>query len=221
MIDSKVCRTGLALAVALTLGACATLSSPEPVNQEVSLRTIMGGERIEATCEVSNDRASWTVVTPIILAVTRSEKPLTVQCRTVDGSEVTRVFQAVKFGDLPLGGTARYSYPPVLELELVRGGRSRSLQVGAPAFAPIDDVSKVPMVGEEGREGYRRFLAGESPRAFAISDRGRWVRVNAGSDAARLAVERCQSYGGRCRLYALDDRVVWDQNNNLDLVAAY
>ena len=215
MIDSMVCKAGLAALVALTLSACA---SHKTVNQEVALRVTDGGERAEATCDVSNDRAHWTVVAPVNFGVTRSDQPLTVECRTADGGKAVRVFDAIKYGELPGAGVAAYQYPETLELALLRGG-AQSVLVGAPAFAPIDDVSKLPWVGEEGREGYRRFLAGDSPRAFAISDKGRWVRVNAVRGAARLAMDRCQSYGGRCRLYAVDDAVVWDEKRSVDLTA--
>ena len=71
MIDSMVCKAGLAALVALTFSACASF---KPVNQEVALRVTDGGERAEATCEVSNDRASWTVVAPVNIAVTRSDQ---------------------------------------------------------------------------------------------------------------------------------------------------
>jgi hypothetical protein len=215
MIDSMVCRAGLAALVALTLSACA---SSKPANQEVALRVTDGGERAEATCDVSNDRASWTVVAPANFGVTRSDQPLTVECRTADGGKAVRVFDAVKYGELPGAGVSNYQYPGMLELTLLRGG-SQSVLAGAPAFAPIDDLSKLPWVGDDGREGYRRFLAGDSPRAFAISDKGRWVRVNAVRGAARLAMDRCQSYGGRCRLYAVDDSVVWDEKRSVGLTA--
>jgi len=215
MIDSMVCKAGLAALVALTFSACA---SYKPVNQEVALRVTEGGERAEATCNVSNDRASWTVVAPVNFGVTRSDQPLTVECRTADGGQAVRVFEAIKYGELPGAGGSNYHYPGTLELALVRGG-SPSMLVGAPAFAPIDDVGMLPWVGEDGREGYRRFLAGDSPRAFAISDKGRWIRVNAVRGAARLAMDRCQSFGGRCRLYAVDDAVVWDEKRALDLTA--
>ncbi len=215
MVDSMVCRAGLAALVALTLSACA---SNQPANQEVALRVTDGGERAEASCDVSNDRASWTVVAPATFGVTRSDQPLTVECRTADGGKAVRMFDAIKYSEIPGAGVSNYHYPGMLELTLLRGG-SRSVLAGAPAFAPIDDISKLPWVGDDGREGYRRFLAGDSPRAFAISDKGRWVRVNAVRGAARLAMDRCQSYGGRCRLYAVDDSVVWDEKRSVDLTA--
>lgn len=220
MFDSMAYKAGLAALMALTLGACA-FSYDKAVNQEVALRVSEGGERVEAACEVSNDQASWSVIAPLVFGVTRSQEPLTVECSTPEGSKATRVFNAIKFGDLPGSGVASYSYPPILELALVRPGKHQIVQAGAPAFASIDDVSMLPQVGDDGREGYRRFLAGDAPRAFAISDKGRWVRVNAVRGAARLAMDRCQSYGGRCRLYAVDDEVVWDSKRASDVVAAY
>lgn len=219
MIDSMGCKTVLAALMALTLSACA--SSQKPVNQEVALRVSEGGERVEASCEVSNDRASWSVVSPLVFGVTRSEKPLTVECRTAEGSKASRVFEATKEGNLPGTGFSSYAYPATLELALVRDDKPQAMQVNASPFASIDDVNKLPQIDEVGRDGYRRFLAGDSPRAFAISDKGRWVRVNAVRGAARLAMDRCQTYGGRCRLYAVDNQVVWDQKRASDLVASY
>ena len=32
-------------------------------------------------------------------------------------------------------------------------------------------------------------------------------------------MDRCQTYGGRCRLYAVDDAVVWDEKRSVDLTA--
>lgn len=221
MSDPRMYRAGrisLAVLLALALGACA--SAHKPVNQEVALRVTESGQRVEASCEVSNDRASWSVVAPAVFGVTRSDKPLSVECSTPEGSKASRVFEAVKYGDLPGGGASAYGYPETLELALVPPGQAPSVQVSLPAYARIDDVSKLPQVDADGREGYRRFLAGGLPRAFAISDKGRWVRVNAVRGAARLAMTRCQSYGGRCRLYAVDDKVVWDQKR-ADVVAAF
>lgn len=221
MIDSMAHlagRASLAALLALALGACASYG--KPVNQELALRVAENGERAEAACELSNDRGSWSVVSPVVVGVTRSEKPLKVECSTPEGSRATRVFEAVKHGNLT-GIDVHYSYPQVLELTLARPTRAQTLSVDASSYARIDDVSRLPQVDDEGREGYRRFLAGDSPRAFAISDNGRWVRVNAARGAARTALSRCQTYGGRCRLYAVDDEVIWDQKHSQDMVAWY
>lgn len=219
MIDLMACRAALTVLAALTLTACASAGSM-PVNQEVSLRATEGGERVEATCEVGNDKATWTVVAPAVFSVTRSEKPLTVECRTPGGGKGSEVFEAARESELPGGGNAGHGYPRILELALGQEGRQPA-PVGRPPVASIDDLYLLPEIGDEGREGYRRFLAGDSPRAFAVSRQGRWVRVNAVRGAARLALDRCQSYGGRCRLYAVDDQVVWDRTRPDRVIALY
>ena len=106
--------------------------------------------------------------------------------------------------------------------ELVTGINS---SLGFPArvaigFAPLDEVDAVPFLDEKGREAYRRFLAAPAPRAFAVAN-GSWglgvrdnliARRNAGdNDVAEDALTLCnRSGGGKCRLYAIDDRVVWE-----------
>jgi hypothetical protein len=218
MIVLTVGRTVLPVLAALALAACATGSMP--VNQEVSLRATEGGERVEAACEVGNDKGTWTVVAPAIFGVTRSDKPLTVECRTPAGGKGARAFDSSRAGELPGGGSAGYSYPATLDMVLAAPARQPA-PTGPAAFAAIDDLYLLPKIGDEGRDGYRRFLDGDPPRAFAVSDDGRWVRVNAVRGAARLALDRCQSYGGRCRLYAVDDQVVWDPRRGTDEMAAY
>ncbi len=215
------CRILLSAAALLALGACASMV--KPVNQEVALRATEGGERVEAVCEVANDKGSWNVVSPLVMGVTRSEKPLTVQCRGPEGTRATRVFESTRGSAIPGSGPSGYRYPATLELALTRGtgpNGSWPMAVGAPAFAAIDDVAKVPNLDEGGRDGYRRFLAGSSPRAFVVTDQGRWLRVNGARGAARVAMDRCQAESGNCRLYAVDDQVVWDRRLDADLVAS-
>jgi len=79
----------------------------------------------------------------------------------------------------------------------------------ATAFAKIDEVDKVP--GSHGqREGsYRRFLEGKAPRAYAIGADGAtgWAT---GDWARGRALGNCQQRrGAPCKLYAVDDDVVW------------
>jgi hypothetical protein len=76
--------------------------------------------------------------------------------------------------------------------------------------ARIDDLSGPP-TSQPNREGaYRRFLDAKLPRAFAIGPNGAagWA---SGDWALGRALGSCQRRGGeRCRLYAVDDDVVWD-----------
>lgn len=73
----------------------------------------------------------------------------------------------------------------------------------ASGYASIDAV---PYLDAAGREGYRHFLNQHPNRAFAVSAEG-------GDDPMALALENCRQQGtGACRLYAVDNHVVWHAN---------
>ena len=81
----------------------------------------------------------------------------------------------------------------------------------ASGYASIDSVNAVPYVDEAGREGYRRFLNQHPSRAFAVSSEGAWSWAEGGDDPMALALDNCSKQGaGSCRLYAVNDRVVWN-----------
>jgi dienelactone hydrolase len=77
----------------------------------------------------------------------------------------------------------------------------------ASAFADIDDIRKVP-ASESAKAAYAKFLSSKSPRAFAVSTRGGWGSAT-GDYAHGRAIGNCQRYGQICKLYAVDDAVVW------------
>ena len=80
----------------------------------------------------------------------------------------------------------------------------------ASGFAGVDDVERVPGLAPAGRQGYRTFLGQQSPRAFALSPDGAWGWAQGGEDPLRRALENCNRRGaGSCRLYAVDEEVVW------------
>lgn len=88
-------------------------------------------------------------------------------------------------------------------------------------FAPVESVEAVPYVREGGRRGYADFLTRLAPRAFAIAPNGAWgfsgpvtpiynARARERFDPLENALEHCNRRGeGKCRLYAIDGRVVW------------
>ncbi|MEO7496688.1 MAG: CocE/NonD family hydrolase [Massilia sp.] len=77
-------------------------------------------------------------------------------------------------------------------------------------FAKIDDVAAVPFLGEHGRSAYREYLAKMTPRAFAVAPNGAWCWAEEGEDPDARALETCaQKSGQACRLYSVDDNVVW------------
>ncbi len=81
----------------------------------------------------------------------------------------------------------------------------------ATNFAAIDDVNAVPYLSEGGRQGYRAFLGKSAPRAFALSASGEWSWAEEGDDPADRVLSACQKPGKPpCKLYAIDQDVVWN-----------
>jgi hypothetical protein len=119
------------------------------------------------------------------------------------------------FGCEPIAKTA-IDVGVVTSLALVHSNDQdavRSTLLSRPpqsGFAAIDDDTKVPL-SPNGIAEYRRFLATWPPRAFAIApDKRTWGWVAGPVDAMRRALERCAMRAGHdCRLYAVDDEVVW------------
>lgn len=78
------------------------------------------------------------------------------------------------------------------------------------AYAAIDNVEAIPYLRQRGREQYRVFLAKPTPRAFAVSTSGGWSWAEDGDDPVARVLTSCQhSSGEACRVYAVDDDVVW------------
>lgn len=80
-------------------------------------------------------------------------------------------------------------------------------------FAALADLQAPPGLGASGREGYAAFLAAEAPKAFAIGPKGAWAWRSGVADAMKQALQRCATHAQPtgCRLYAVDDRVVWSR----------
>ena len=77
-------------------------------------------------------------------------------------------------------------------------------------FAAIDDIGAVPRIRENGRRGYTNFLKSALPRAFALGPAGQWGWAAEGDDPTARALADCQKITkDPCKLYAVDDDVVW------------
>lgn len=89
----------------------------------------------------------------------------------------------------------------------------------APASTPsptgtaaLDDLAALPMLTPLMRLDYRRFLASAKPRAFAIGDAPGFHAYATGDNASVQALRACErGQSVKCRLYAVDDGVVWSQ----------
>jgi dienelactone hydrolase len=81
-------------------------------------------------------------------------------------------------------------------------------------FAAIDNVDAIPYLRDTGREAYRVFLSKSMPRAFAVSASGEWSWAEEGDNPAERVLASCQASSQTpCKLYAVDDYVVWSGNS--------
>ena len=77
-------------------------------------------------------------------------------------------------------------------------------------FAPLYTLESVPYVREKGKAGYAAFLAKDFPRAFALAPNGAWASASGDTDPHKRALDSCNKDGqSACKLYAVDDAVVW------------
>jgi dienelactone hydrolase len=80
----------------------------------------------------------------------------------------------------------------------------------ATAFAPVADAAAVPSLRGAGIDAYAQFLQAARPRAFAVGEDGSWAWYSGAGDAMTRALAYCgRQAGAPCRLYAVDDTVVW------------
>ena len=94
-------------------------------------------------------------------------------------------------------------------------------QVKGPAapqpsgYAAVDAVNAVPYVDAAGRDAYRKFLSQYPTRAFAVSSSGAWSWAEGGDDPMSVALANCRKENGNspCRLYAVDNEVVWNDKS--------
>jgi S1-C subfamily serine protease len=90
------------------------------------------------------------------------------------------------------------------------------------SFAHIEDLDRLPYGNDRMREAYRAFLSRPLPRAFVISEGGAWQMASGTqlptpvgpSSPVDNAQRECQrSRTGRCFVYAVDNRVVYQPSD--------
>ncbi|HZE91296.1 MAG TPA: hypothetical protein VE029_06245 [Rhizobacter sp.] len=100
---------------------------------------------------------------------------------------------------------------PIAEAFLAKLGFDRPGVIARPpatSFAQVDEADKLPANAATRDDVYRKFLSAKTPRAFAIGPKGSsgWA---SGDWAVGRALGYCQRRGETCKLYAVDDDVVW------------
>ncbi len=80
---------------------------------------------------------------------------------------------------------------------------------GPTNFAAINDYSAIPYLNDAGRLGYQKYLTLRKPKAFVIAPDGTWTATSLGGDPLSVAMEACKKGHQGCRLYAVDNQVVW------------
>lgn len=87
-------------------------------------------------------------------------------------------------------------------------------------FARVDDIDAVPYLAESGRAAYREYLARMTPRAFAVSASGAWCWAEDGEEPDQRAITTCEKKSKEpCKLYSVDDYVVWQGKTPADMTA--
>lgn len=107
------------------------------------------------------------------------------------------------------------TWVPLVEKFLAEIGFGKpGLIVKPPAsgFARVDEADKVP-TSKANQDGlYRKFLSSKTPRAVALDKEGFIIGYATGDWAMGRALGFCQSRrGDTCKLYAVDDDVVWNK----------
>lgn len=92
MVAMSFLFRSLAVAALALLGGCATVSE-SPV-QQLEVRAILDYREVGGVgCILSNDVGRWYVIAPGRVTVTRSSKPLTIDCKKAGAAVAAETFQ--------------------------------------------------------------------------------------------------------------------------------
>lgn len=95
------------------------------------------------------------------------------------------------------------------------------IRIPKTEYAAIDNIDAVPHLKDRARAQYRVFLSKPFPRAFALSPSGAWSWAEDGDDPVAQALGDCQKNSKEpCKLYAVDNNVVWSNDQPATATAA-
>jgi hypothetical protein len=120
------------------------------------------------------------------------------------------------FGCVPIGKNA-LDLGIITSLNTIASVDQNELRASFPKmpsktnFARIDDLEKLPISSEKVQDEYKRFLIAMPPKAFAISiEKSAFAWMAGNFEAINIALSRCAKRAGiDCKLYAVDNDVVW------------
>lgn len=99
------------------------------------------------------------------------------------------------------------SYTPAAPAGAARKPHSRALPP-ASGFADGQNVEAVPL-RQEGKDRYAHYLTLPSPKAFVVYETGGWRFWFNSPDSMTTLLDGCAREGRKCWLYAVDEQVVW------------
>jgi hypothetical protein len=121
--------------------------------------------------------------------------------------EMTHVLVAERTQDL--SGPMR-TFTDAVVHNLIAQGWIHATAEQAAAFASVEDLGALPSNSQSVRDGYRLWLTQRAPRAFVVTDDGRYNAESGGIDPTHRAISACKSRGHvKCILYAVDEKVVY------------
>lgn len=83
-------------------------------------------------------------------------------------------------------------------------------QMNDSGYADLNNVDAIPYLNERGRSEYGSYTTKKLPRAFAIAPNGSFGWSSGYPNAQERALDNCNKNGkGECRLYSVDEKVVW------------
>lgn len=221
------------------LSGCASVTNSDTQQISITTRDKAGFAVTGADCIWKNDKGEGRFQTPAVVSVRRDYQALNILCSKDGFPDAADSFNSkstsAMAGNILAGGLigaaidhssgAGYDYPAVLTIWFASLANNRPVAVSqermpfrvehamvpppSTDFAKVDDVDAVPKLSAKGKELYLEWLSKSFPRAVAVSDKGAMAR-GYGSYAMKQAVQNCERlFGNPCRLYAVDDKVVW------------
>jgi len=144
----------LMLLMSIMVTGCASITGSR--NQPISVTTTHEGKPVPgAYCTLVNDKGTWYVNTPGSVMILKAYGDLSATCKKEETHAGSATFQSANegavWGNIIAGGLigyavdagtgAGFSYPPTLNIEMIKGNIIPALPTGPQAAAPSSQVA--------------------------------------------------------------------------------